>query len=209
MSLGARAPERSRRGAALASICAVLFLTFLDTTVVSVTLADVQTTLHSGVTQLQWIVDAYMLAFAGLMLAGGTLGDILGRKKVMLAGVALFCAGSLVAALAQSNAVLIAGRVLMGIGAAGSEPGTLSMIRHLYPEQGLRARALGAWTAVSGSALASGPIIGGLLVGGFGWRGVFWLNVGLSSVAFTAAALLLPESADAQERRLDVRGLLL
>src|SRR5438105_10173281 len=94
---------------ALATLCAVLFLTFLDTTIVSVTLADVQTTLHSGVTQLQWVVDGYMLAFAGLMLAGGTLGDLLGRKKVMLAGVAVFCAGSLVAALAQSNSMLITG----------------------------------------------------------------------------------------------------
>src|SRR5947209_9784505 len=162
---------------ALATLCAVLFLTFLDNTVVSVALADIQTTLHSGVTQLQWIVDGYLLAFAGLMLAGGTLGDLLGRKKVMLGGVAVFCAGSLVAALAPGNDVLIAGRVLMGIGAAASEPGTLSMIRHIYPEQGQRTRALGAWTAVSGAALALGPISGGVLGGSVGWRGVFWFNL--------------------------------
>jgi EmrB/QacA subfamily drug resistance transporter len=176
---------------------------------VSVTLADVQTTLHSGVTQLQWIVDGYLLAFAGLMLAGGTLGDLLGRKRVMLAGVALFCAGSLVAALAQTNSLLIAGRVIMGIGAAASEPGTLSLIRHLYPDERRRARALGAWTAVSGAALASGPVIGGLLVGGFGWRGVFWFNLVLGAVAFAGATAFLPESADPRGRRLDIPGLLL
>src|ERR1700736_2134842 len=103
---------------ALAALCAVLFLTFLDNTVVSVALADIQTTLHSGVTQLQWIINGYLLAFAALMLTGGTLGDLFGRKRVMLGGVALSCAGSLVAALAPGNGVLIAGRVLMGVGAA-------------------------------------------------------------------------------------------
>jgi EmrB/QacA subfamily drug resistance transporter len=200
---------RGERWPALATLCAVLFLTFLDNTVVSVALADIQTTLHSGVTQLQWIVDGYMLAFAGLMLAGGTLGDLFGRKKVMLGGVVLFCAGSLVAALASGNSVLIGGRVLMGIGAAASEPGTLSMIRHIYPEQGRRARALGAWTAVSGAALALGPIIGGLLVGWVGWRGVFWFNLAAGALVLAVAAAVLPENADPEGRRLDVVGLVL
>src|ERR1700716_4258848 len=148
--MGVRARRRSGAAGlpALATLCAILFLTFLDNTVVSVTLANIQPTLHSGITQLQWIVDAYLLAFAALMLTGGTLGDLLGRKRVMLAGVALFCAGSLLAALAPTNGAVIAGRVVMGIGAAASEPGTLSMIRHLYPDPRRRARALGAWTAV-------------------------------------------------------------
>src|SRR3982075_889993 len=120
--MGVRARRRSGAAGlpALATLCAILFLTFLDNTVVSVTLANIQTSLHSGITQLQWIVDGYLLAFAGLMLTGGTLGDLLGRKTVMLAGVALFCAGSLIAALAASNGVLIAGRVVMGVGAAVS-----------------------------------------------------------------------------------------
>jgi EmrB/QacA subfamily drug resistance transporter len=204
-----RLTPQTGRWPALATLCGVLFLTFLDNTVVSVALADIQTSLHAGVTQLQWIVDGYLLAFAGLMLMGGTLGDVLGRKRVMLAGVAVFCAGSLVAALAPTDGVLIAGRVLMGVGAAASEPGTLSMIRHVYPEQGARARALGAWTAVSGAALALGPIIGGLLVGGVGWRGVFWFNLAFGALALAAAAAVLPENADPQGRRLDVPGLLL
>src|ERR1700716_350977 len=141
--MGVRARRRSGAAGlpALATLCAVLSLTFLDNTVVSVTLANIQSSLHSGITQLQWIVDGYLLAFAGLMLTGGTLGDLLGRKKVMLAGVALFGAGSLVAALAPDNSVLIAGRGLVGIGPAAAEPGTLSMIRHIYPEPARRARA--------------------------------------------------------------------
>src|SRR5437868_627055 len=104
MSALALSRQRHARGAALAAVCAVLFLTFLDNTIVSVALADVQQSLTVGVSGLQWIVDGYMLAFAGLMLTGGTLGDLLGRKKVMLAGIAVFCAGSLVGALALAVA---------------------------------------------------------------------------------------------------------
>src|SRR5437588_1355032 len=104
--------QRHAREAALAAVCAILFLTFLDNTIVSVALADIQSSLGTSVPGLQWIVDGYMLAFAALMLTGGTLGDLLGRKKVMLAGVAIFCGGSVMAALAPDTAVLIAGRVV-------------------------------------------------------------------------------------------------
>ena len=196
----------SRRGArfALAAVCGVLFLTFLDNTIVSVALANMQTSLRAGVASLQWIVDGYMLAFAGLMLTGGTLGDLLGRKRVLLAGVGVFCAGSLLAALAPTANVLIAGRVVMGVGAAACEPGTLSLIRHIYPDHRRRARALGIWTAVSGISLAAGPVLGGILVGLGGWRGIFWFNLGFGVLALPAAALTLPESSDPQWRSLDV-----
>lgn len=193
---------------ALATVCAVLFLTFLDTTVVSVALASIQESLHTGVSALQWVVDAYMLAFAALMLTGGAIGDILGRRRVMLAGVGLFAAGSLLAALAPAGGVLIAGRAVMGIGAAASEPGTLSIIRHLYPERAARDRALGAWAAVSGASLALGPILGGLLIAAGDWRNVFWFNLAFGVLVF-AAALKLPESADPDGRRLDLPGLVL
>jgi EmrB/QacA subfamily drug resistance transporter len=193
---------------ALAAVCGVLFLTFLDNTVVSVALADMQTSLRSGVASLQWIVDGYMLAFAGLMLTGGTLGDLFGRKRMLLGGVVVFCAGSLVAALAPDAHVLIAGRVLMGVGAAGCEPGTLSLIRQIYPEERERARALGIWTAVSGISLAVGPVLGGIMVGLAGWRGIFWFNLGFGGAALLAAAWSLPESADPEGRSLDVPGLL-
>jgi EmrB/QacA subfamily drug resistance transporter len=199
--------QRHARAAALAALCAILFLTFLDNTIVSVALADIQSSLSTSVSGLQWVVDGYMLAFAALMLTGGTLGDLFGRKKVMLAGVAIFCAGSIVAAIAPSTNVLIAGRIVMGLGAAASEPGTLSLIRHIYPERRERARALGVWAAVSGLALALGPILGGVLAAGLGWRSIFWFGLGFGAVALGVAAVTLTESRDPAGRRLDVPGL--
>jgi EmrB/QacA subfamily drug resistance transporter len=199
--------QRHARAAALAALCAILFLTFLDNTIVSVALADIQSSLSTSVSGLQWVVDGYMLAFAALMLTGGTLGDLFGRKKVMLAGVAIFCAGSIVAAIAPSTNVLIAGRIVMGLGAAASEPGTLSLIRHIYPERRERARALGVWAAVSGLALALGPILGGVLAAGLGWRSIFWFGLGFGAVALGVAAVTLIESRDPAGRRLDVPGL--
>jgi EmrB/QacA subfamily drug resistance transporter len=199
--------QRHAREAALGAVCAILFLTFLDNTIVSVALADIQSSLGSSVTGLQWIVDGYMLAFAALMLTGGTLGDLLGRKKVMLVGVAVFCAGSIVAALAHSTSLLIAGRIVMGLGAAASEPGTLSLIRHIYPDREERAVALGVWAAVSGLALSLGPVIGGVLVAGVGWRSIFWFGLGFGALALAVAAVTLTESRDPEGRKLDVPGL--
>ena len=111
-----------------AALLAILFLTFLDNTIISAVLANVQSDLHAGITDLQWIVGAYALTFASLMLICGSLGDNYGRKRIMLIGVGIFCAGSIVCGLATSSTMLIIGRVIMGIGAAGSEPSTLSMI---------------------------------------------------------------------------------
>ncbi len=196
------------RSAALAAVCAILFLTFLDNTIVSVALADIQSSLSVSVTGLQWIVDGYMLTFAALMLTGGTLGDLFGRKKVMLGGVGLFCVGSVMAAVAPGSGLLIAGRVVMGVGAAGSEPGTLSLIRHIYPEREERAVALGVWAAVSGLALALGPVLGGVLIeGAGGWRSIFWFGLGFGALALVLAAVTLTESSDPEGRKLDVPGL--
>src|SRR6185437_2223109 len=191
---------------ALATLCGVLFLTFLDNTVVSVGLANVQSDLHAGVTSLQWVVNGYALTFASFMLAAGMLGDLLGRKRIMLAGVAVFSAGSVMGALAGNVDWLIASRVIMGIGAAASEPGTLSIIRHVYPDRKTRADALGIWAAVSGLALALGPVIGGALVGFSSWRAIFWFNLGFGVVAFVMAAIAVPESSDRRGQRFDVLG---
>ncbi len=194
---------------ALATLLFVLFLTFLDNTIVTVVLANVQSELHASISQLQWVVNGYALTFAGLMLSFGTIGDLLGRKKVMLTGVAIFCAGSVIAAVAPDTDVLIAGRVVMGIGAAASEPGTLSMIRHLYPGRSERARALGIWVAVSSLGLALGPLIGGLLVYGWSWRAIFWFNVFFGVLAFTSAVVALRESSDPVRARFDFMGFFL
>jgi EmrB/QacA subfamily drug resistance transporter len=191
---------------ALATLCAVLFLTFLDNTIVSVGLANIQSELHAGVTSLQWVVNGYALTFASFMLAAGMLGDLLGRKRIMLTGVAVFCAGSVMCAVAPGVNWLIAGRVVMGIGAAASEPGTLSIIRHVYPDRETRADALGIWAAVSGLALALGPVIAGALVGFSSWRAIFWFNLGFGLVAFGLAAAFVPETSDRQGRSIDVSG---
>jgi EmrB/QacA subfamily drug resistance transporter len=194
---------------ALATLCVVLFLTFLDNTIVSVGLANVQSDLHASVTSLQWVVNGYALTFAAFMLAAGSLGDLLGRKKIMLAGVAVFCAGSVVAALSPNVSSLIAGRVVMGLGAAASEPGTLSIIRHVYPDRKMRADALGVWVAVSGLALALGPVIGGVLVGVASWREIFWFNLFVGVIGFVMALVFVPETADPEGRRIDIPGIVL
>jgi EmrB/QacA subfamily drug resistance transporter len=197
----------SRR--ALLTLSSILFLTFLDTTIMSVALEDLQMTLHTTVSDLQWIVNAYALLFAALMLAFGTLGDRLGRRKVMLAGVAIFVAGSVLGGLAPNIPTLIAARGIMGIGAAACEPGTLSILRHLYPDRRDRARALGLWAAIAGLALAMGPVIGGILVGVGGWRAIFWFNLAAGVLAFWGAAAAVPESSDPETGRFDFAGFFL
>jgi EmrB/QacA subfamily drug resistance transporter len=200
------APSGRRTGPALAAVCGVLFLTFLDTTIVAVTLSSIQSDQHAGVTSLQWVVNGYALVFASLMLTAGTLGDRLGRRRVMVAGLVVFTAGSLAGALAPGVGTLIAARAVMGVGAAASEPGTLSVIRQLYPRPGPRARAIGAWAAVCGLALALGPVAGGALVGLGGWRAVFWFNVAGGAVLLATVVRFVPESADPQSTRLDLAG---
>jgi MFS family permease len=200
------------RPLALATLCTVLFLTFLDTTIVSVALASIQTTLGAGVSGLQWVVGAYALTFASAMLIFGMIGDQFGRKKVMLVGVGVYCFGALICALSKTIApsaalpLLLAGRAVMGLGAAASEPGTLSMIRHIYTDYRSRNRALGVWAAVSGLSLALGPVIGGALVGVWDWRAIFWFDVTFGVAAFVAAVIFLPENADPVPRRIDIAG---
>jgi EmrB/QacA subfamily drug resistance transporter len=190
----------------------VLFLTFLDTTIVSVALASIQTTLGAGVSNLQWVVGAYALTFASAMLIFGAIGDQFGRKRVMLIGVGVYCFGALMCALAvtisrsDAIALLLAGRAVMGLGAAASEPGTLSMLRHVYTEYQTRNRALGIWAAVSGLSLALGPVIGGALVGVWDWRAIFCFDATFGLAAFVAMVRFLPENADPDPRRIDIAG---
>jgi EmrB/QacA subfamily drug resistance transporter len=203
----------NRQSAALATLCLVLFLTFLDITIVSVALAGIQTQLHAGVSALQWVVGAYALTFAASMLAFGTLGDQFGRKKILLAGICVFIAGAVMAGLSvivtsgpAALGIVIAGRAVMGVGAAASEPGTLSMLRHIYPEYKSRNWALGVWAAVSGSALALGPVVGGALVYAWSWPAIFWFNVLFGLIALVGAIVVLPENADPTNQRIDLVG---
>src|ERR1700753_4117211 len=191
---GAGLMPKGGQALALGTLCTLLFLTFLDNTVVSVALGDIQVALKANVSDLQWVVGAYALTFASIMLACGMIGDELGRKKVMLAGAGVFCAGSVLSAVAPNVQVLIAGRAVMGLGAAASEPGTLSMLRQLYPDPTARSRAVGVWAATSGFALAAGPVIGGVLTGVWSWRGIFWFNLFFGLAVLIVGAGTLPRS---------------
>ncbi|MGO8684115.1 MAG: DHA2 family efflux MFS transporter permease subunit [Thermoleophilia bacterium] len=190
----------------LGALCFALFMAMLDNTVVNVALPRIQQHLGSGVSGLQWIIDAYTLVFASFMLTGGTLGDIFGRKRFFLAGLAVFTAGSLLCALAPSLAVLIAGRGVQGLGAAALLPGTLSILTNTFLDPRERAQAIGIWAGISGLALAAGPIVGGSLVDSFGWQSVFYLNVPIGIVALVVASLVIHESRDPEGRRLDLPG---
>ncbi len=194
---------------ALAALCTLLFLTFLDNTIVSVGLGSMQTDLKASVADMQWIVGGYALTFASIMLACGMIGDELGRKAVMLTGAGVFCAGAVLCALAPNPETLIAGRAVMGLGAAASEPGTLSILRHIYSDGRARARAVGIWSGVAGLALALGPVLGGAIVGAWHWRGIFWFNLAFGLAALIVAAVTVPESSDPTASRVDTLGTLL
>ncbi len=190
----------------LVVLCLTLFITFLDTTIVSVTLGNIQLDLHAGVAQLQWVVNGYALPFASLMLLAGNLADQFGRKKLLILGITVFSLGSLLSALAPNPDILILGRAVMGIGAAASEPGTLSIIRHVYREHNARAKSTGIWAAVAGLALACGPVLGGILTDAGSWRYVFWFNFIAAVMLALLAAKTVPESFDKSNTKLDISG---
>ncbi|MEN3280188.1 MAG: transporter, family, methylenomycin resistance protein [Solirubrobacteraceae bacterium] len=196
----------STRGVVLVVMCVGYFLVLLDVTVVNVALPSIGKDLRAGVGGLQWVVDGYAIALASLMLAGGTVGDLHGHKRVVLTGLATFGVASLGCALAPSAVVLVGFRVLQGVGAALLLPGTLAVIAHAFPERGEQARAIGIWAGIGSMALPAGPLLGGALVDGIGWRAVFFINVPLVVAAFAAALAVVRESTDPQGRRLDAAG---
>jgi EmrB/QacA subfamily drug resistance transporter len=198
----------SRRGWTLAAASLALFLVFLDNTVVNVALPSIQRSLTASPDALEWSVNAYIVAFAGLILLGGALGDRLGRKRVFMLGLGLFGAASLAAALASTTGELIAARAAQGSGAALLAPLSLSLLARAFPRQQL-ASALGVWAGVSGLGLAIGPLVGGLLVDHAGWQAIFWINLPLAGLGLLITALRVEESRDTQARRIDPLGTLL
>jgi MFS transporter, DHA2 family, methylenomycin A resistance protein len=205
----ATARRTSTRGMVLVVMCVGYFLVLLDVTVVNVALPSIGSDLGAGVGGLQWVVDGCAIALASLMLAGGTIGDLHGHKRVVLSGLATFGVASLGCALAPSAAVLVGFRVLQGVGAALLLPGTLAVIANAFPERGEQARAIGIWAGIGSVALPAGPLLGGALVEGIGWRAVFFVNVPIVIPAFAAALGVVRESTDPQGRRLDVAGVAL
>ena len=187
-------------------MCVGYFLVLLDATIVNVALPTIGRRLDASVSGLQWVVDGYALALAGVMLTGGTVGDLRGHKRVVLSGLLLFGGASLRCGLAGSVGVLTAWRVVQGVGAALMLPGTLAVIADAYPDERERARAIGVWAGVGSCALPAGPLLGGLLVQALGWRWVFLVNVPIVAVASLAAGRVVAESHVRSARRLDLPG---
>ena len=190
-------------------MCAGMFLVQLDVTVVNIALPQIGAGLATGLTGQQWAVDGYAVVLASLLLAGGTFGDRYGHKRVVLAGLALFGAASLICGVAPDIGVLIAGRALQGLGAALLLPGTLAVITRAYPGRAEQAQAVGVWAGVSALALPTGPLAGGALVTAFGWRAVFLVNLPIIALAVPATLRVVTETVDEHPRRLDVPGMIL
>ncbi|HEY7660897.1 MAG TPA: MFS transporter [Actinomycetota bacterium] len=192
----------------LFTMCFALAMAMLDNTVVNVALPTISRELGAGVSELQWIVDGYVLAFASLLLTGGIAGDRYGRKRVFLLGLAIFTTASALCGLSQSTEQLIATRAIQGVGAAFLLPGTLSIITVTFPPHE-RAKAIGLWAGMSALALALGPTVGGLMVEKLGWQSVFFLNVPIGIVAYFVAVRTVRESRSEVTRELDIPGLVL
>ncbi len=190
----------------LGTMCFTLFMVMLDSTVVNLALATMQRKLGASISGLQWIVDAYVLFLASLLLTGGTLGDMFGRRKAFIGGLALFTLSSMLCALSPSLDWLIAARCLQGAGAAIMMPTTLSILTATFPDPRERAQAIGTWAGVSGLALAVGPLIGGTMVDSLGWQSIFWINVPVGITAILLALWFVPESAQREGRGLDLLG---
>jgi MFS transporter, DHA2 family, methylenomycin A resistance protein len=197
-----------RKRLTLLSLCLGLFLAQTDTTAVNVALPAIGRDLQGGLTDLQWVLDAYNLAFAALLLTGGILGDRFGRRRLFGCGIAVFLAGSVLCAVAAGPAIMVAGRILQGAGASLAIPQSLAILSVVFPARRERNRAMAAWSTVTGLALASGPLLGGFLVDKTGWPFIFWLNlpVGAAALALTVA---VPESAERYPRGIDLPGQLL
>jgi EmrB/QacA subfamily drug resistance transporter len=197
----------NRRWWALATLSFSLFMINLDNTVVSLALPAIQADLEATLSQLAWVVDAYALVFAVLLLTAGKLADYVGRRLIFIAGLVVFTVSSLACALAGDGETLIAARAVQGAGAAMMLPATLSIISATFPVSE-RGKAIGIWAAVAGGALAIGPLIGGLLVEYASWEWIFYVNVPVGVLAVVATLRIVPESRDtSEEQRLDLGGL--
>ncbi|HEX6556977.1 MAG TPA: MFS transporter [Ktedonobacteraceae bacterium] len=198
--------HRTNQVMTLLVTCFGLFMILLDSSIVTVALPTIQADLHANLSDLQWVVDAFLLPWAVLMLTAGTLGDRFGRKRLFLAGLVLFTLGSLLCGLASTLAWLLVGRAVQGVGAAAIMPGSLAVLVAAYPEQRQRAQAIGIWAGVSGLGLAAGPLIGGVLIQLASWPAIFFVNLPVGVVALALGWPLLAESRNPHAQRLDLPG---
>jgi EmrB/QacA subfamily drug resistance transporter len=209
VSAGRPESEGSRRWWTLAAVSLAAFMCYLDNNVTNVAIPTIQRSLHLSVSGLEWVVSSYLLTLAGLLLVGGRLADVYGRRRMFLLGMAVFTLSSLAAGLAGSGGVLIASRAIQGIGAALLMPTTLAVIVATFTNIRERNMAIGIWAAVGALALATGPVVGGLISQHFRWGWIFLINVPVGVITFAIALRSVGESrAEAAERRLDLPGLL-
>jgi EmrB/QacA subfamily drug resistance transporter len=201
------APE-NRKWWTLGAVAFGLFMIMLDNTIVNVALPSIQQDLNIGISELEWVFNGYALTFGVLMLTGGKLADMLGRRRIFVAGLVIFTAASLACGLAASAGMLIGARVVQGVGSALMNPATLSIITATFPAR-QRGMAIGIWAGVSGMALAIGPLVGGLITQHWSWNWIFFINVPIGVLAILVARLVIDESRDmSAEQRLDLPGLL-
>jgi EmrB/QacA subfamily drug resistance transporter len=202
-------PLDPRRWWALALLCGAFFMVILDAAIVTVALPSIQEDLAFSTQGLQWVVSAYALTFAGLLLLGGRAADLLGRRRVFIVGLALFTFASLLCGLAWSGGALIGARAFQGIGAAIMTPTALSIITTLFKEGAERNKALGIWGALGGFGATTAWLIGGPIVDGLGWQWIFFINIPVGLLAIALCPVLLPESrADTTRRSYDPAGAL-
>src|SRR4051794_8140548 len=202
-----RLNEGNRKWWTLAAMCFALFMIMLDNTVVNVALPSIQRDLHASISSLEWTVNAYTLTFAVLLVTGGRMGDIFGRRTVFLGGVILFALSSAFIGVAPNQEILVAGRAVQGIGAAFMMPGTLSIISDAFPPQE-RGRAIGTWAGVSALALAIGPVVGGALTEYVSWRAIFFLNLPVAAGAIVVTLFAARNSRDETvDRSIDFPGI--
>jgi EmrB/QacA subfamily drug resistance transporter len=190
-----------RRWTALILLCVAQFIVVLDASIVNVALPSIGRGLHFSEQDLPWVVNAYLIAFGGFLLLGGRAADLLGRRRVFMAGLALVAISSLAAGFASTQGQLIAARAAQGLGAAIVSPAALSIVTTLFNDGAERNKALGAWGAVAGSAGAVGVLLGGILTEGLGWEWVLWVNVPVSLIALALTPGLIPESRSEMEHR--------
>ncbi|MFF9100316.1 MFS transporter [Streptomyces rubrogriseus] len=201
--------SRPDRAVLLTVTCLGQFMVLLDNTIVGAALPDMRESLHTRLTGLQWIVDAYVLLVAMLLLSGGVFADRFGRKRVYLTGVAVFTVASLLCSLAPSLGWLVAGRMLQGIGAAALSPASLALLAAAHPVPQERVRAIGLWAGISGIGLAAGPVVGGVLTDAFGWPAVFLVNLPIGVVLVLVGLRHLDESRNPGAPAIDVPGTVL
>jgi EmrB/QacA subfamily drug resistance transporter len=202
-----RKPER--HWLALSTLCFAVLIAQVDTSVVNLAVKPIGAHFGAGVAALQWVVDSYNLAYAVLLLTGGLLADLYGRRLIFITGAAVFTVASIICGLAPVISVLIGGRTLTGVGAALLLPASLALIRVIWHDEKQRAWALGIWAACNGLAFAIGPTLAGFLVRGFGWRSVFFVVVPFGVAAMALALRALPESSDPEGRHFDAPAQLL